>query len=126
MNLEYLKVKAKRKDNGKWIKGYYVYGDRNTKHFIFVKGWIFGVWVDSERILDYVEEGIYEIDPKTICRLVYKDDKEEIWENDIIVREGSKKPFVVKIPNIYFPTVEKGKLKVVGNIFDNPELLEEV
>jgi len=47
----------------------------------------------------------------------------EICEGDIVVRDEN--PFIVKIPRIYFPTCNIGELKVIGNIYENPELVKE-
>ena len=84
MNLEYLKVKAKIKNTKRWVKGYYFYKD--DKHYIYKN-----YKINKDRI--------YEIDPETICRLVYKNNKKEIWENDII--------------KLYFES-EKRKIDVIG------------
>lgn len=145
--LNQLKIKAKRKDNDKWIKGFYIYDVITKSHLIFTKG----IWIDV-KIIKYngIEEikskirGLYEIDKNTICRFVDVINDEEIWENDIMeigfkrYEIGGKESIekwrgVVKMINnkwLYyneklqsfymFGTV--GFIKV-GNIFDNPDLV---
>ena len=76
MNIENIKFKAKRLDNGEWIEG-------EISHF---EGTI---WIVS--IKDPMKCG--EVDPSTICQFTgLKDCKgNEIWENDVIeLRTGTQ------------------------------------
>ena len=68
--------KAKRKDNGKWVEGYYqkrydLLG--NEEHLIF--------HADSYTVWEYAE-----IDPETLCQFTGRCDRygNKIWENDIL------------------------------------------
>ena len=72
--------KAKRKDNGKWIEGYYqkrydLLG--NEEHLIF--------HADSYNVWEYAE-----IDPETVCQFTGLCDKngKKIWENFTIHTAG--------------------------------------
>lgn len=134
MCLEHLKIRAKRKDNGEWVKGFYFY-KKGEGHYIIKNTDAFPFYI--------------EIKPETICRLAYKDEKQEIWENDIVydeVETGYKKKYkrygVVKFDeDVCKYVIDSDKyywydydgeiflwknLKVVGNIFDNKKLLEEL
>jgi uncharacterized phage protein (TIGR01671 family) len=95
---------------------------------------------ESERA-DYVE---YEIDPDTICQCTGLKDKNGnlIWENDLVmtVYDGIEHTYVVKWDDseLGFKATNGKKnygnyfqylgccdeIEVIGNIFDNPELLE--
>lgn len=135
--------KGKRKDNSKWIEGYYqkrydLLG--NEEHLIF--------HADSYKVWEYAE-----IDPETLCRFTGRCDKngKKIWENDILmahldefypedatyetVEWGVAGWVAHETSNIdrehgsvdreYIDEFDLKHFEVVGNIFDNKELLQE-
>ena len=129
--------KAKRKDNGEWVEGYYVYCRK--RHYILP--------VLNKAIgFDEREDEWVEVDPDTICQYTGLTDKngEKIWGNDICDRKekypeivtynkgdwqldysyalGKEKHFCAC--NLGFYACERECVEVIGNVFDNPELLE--
>ena len=123
--------KAKRLDNAEWEKGYYV--KCRGHHYILP------VYDDDHGYDERYAEWI-EIDPKTVCQYAGITDKNvrEIWENDIIYHDAIKAVgkvmwytedyigFAVDdIDDSYQQyTLEMfANADVVGNIFDNPDLL---
>lgn len=137
--------KAKRIDNGKWIEGYYT--THNDKTFIGID-----MSIDID-MLDVFYTPIirwFEIDPETLCQFTGLCDKngKKIWENDILktwsneytqVKFGlydtgfascdCNQGFYVDFSENPYYRHELGywckEAYVRGNIFDNPELLQE-
>lgn len=129
--------KAKRIDNGKWVEGYYLRDQyhRGGKDIIFYRK-------DSDRFTVYTDI----IDIETLCQFTGLCDKNgnKIWENDILMAhldefypedttcetvEWGFAGFVVHEANStdreYLDKFDLENFEVVGNIFDNKELLQE-
>lgn len=112
--------------------------------------WVHGYLSDKDYIYDKSLEGEFLVDEDTICQYTGLTDKngKKIFEGDI-VRYGEvcgevkfglhesnwqigkyNQGFFVTFPKEYLLRNELGywrnKIVVVGNVFDNPELLEEV
>lgn len=126
--------KAKRIDNGEWVVGQYVNtcypgNGKETGHFIVV-----------------YPNGYHEIYTSTLCQFTGLCDKNgnKIWENDILMAhldefypedttcetvEWGFAGFVVHEANStdreYLDKFDLENFEVVGNIFDNKELLQE-
>lgn len=149
MNREIL-FKAKRKDNGKWVEGYYCKLDETTycisedyerhpvptHHYILYE--TMTDWGLPNRFLQF------EIDPDTLCQYTGLTDKngKGIWENDIcIIKDGTLDEedgcFICKWDDctaryildgsgltVDFDNVDERDIEVIGNVFDNAELLE--
>lgn len=122
--------KAKRVDNGEWVVGYLYRLSENNPPFIMLCN-------------KYGES--YEVDEHTICRCTDLKDKNGklIWKNDIVKDEKGNlyKAFWQKnyycyswicIKSNYLPigaqwnlwSIKSFEIEVIGNIFDNKELLE--
>lgn len=120
MNDRYL-FKAKRIDNGEWVEGLLTI-----------------MWGQLHIINPNDENTAYPIDPSTICQCTGLKDKNGklIWENDILNsgnlvvkwREElasyclTKKGWMYQ--HFFGEAVDACDCEVIGNIFDNPELLE--
>ena len=113
--------KAKRVDNGEWVKGYLIYSFTGVPIIV----------TEYDHILMLVTR--YEVRPDTICQCTGLKDKNGtlIWENDIMKYEWCRmhRVDVVKYdpPMFTYSEVVRWNLgidEVIGNIFDNPELLE--
>ena len=141
--------KAKRIDNGEWVEGYYIYHIKRTicpfgdsvkpedeQHVIMQDG-----FSDWNMPRDTV---VYEIDPDTLCQFTGLTDKngKKIWENDILRRDGywdiriefengvfmvrnaDKVQYINRVTCTSINTFNIKSYEVVGNIFDNADLLE--
>lgn len=138
--------KAKRKDNGEWVKGYYRADPDLDTHYIC--GWNYYA---SENGLER-EPFEEEIDPDTLCQFTGLTDKNgrKIWENDIVtitlecddylipsetgIVEYSYGQYELKVKapdsqEAYSNLINKlsetpFEIEKLGNVFDNPEMLE--
>ena len=126
--------KAKRVDNGEWVKGFYFCMEhkdgRHVHHFIIPLGADLSLGTPIEKIQ-------VEIDPTTICDPTGLTDKNgnEIWENDIVkdnvvfgnvVWDSKYAQFMI---NDEFDGNQDysdwwQEVEVIGNTFDNADLLK--
>lgn len=122
--------RAKRTDNGEWVEGFYVNRfdvNEEIEHLIF--------WRKSYTVWEYAK-----IDPETLCQYTGLKDKNgnRIWENDIVsgyfnhkkitgfIKYGSNAVYYIEREGSYGIHLDNSEdwLEVIGNIFDNPELLK--
>lgn len=129
--------KAKRIDNGEWVEGYYLRDQYHIggKDIIFYRK-------DSDRFTVYTNI----IDIETLCQFTGLCDKygNKIWENDIVFvtdENDCSGQISTGIGDIIFiegmwyidGRPQEGlydinkifQIEVIGNIFDNKELLQE-
>lgn len=115
--------RAKRTDNGEWVEGLLTI-----------------MWGQLHIINPNDENTAYQIDPQTICQCTGLKDKNGklIWENDIVKVHEDEEPCLIEWgedtarwnmtqygSNIYdFDNYWSYEVEVIGNIFDNTELLE--
>lgn len=144
--------KAKRLDNGEWVKGALVYDDMDKLYRIIIE-------LDYSTVTCIRADKALRVDASTICQCTGLKDKNGklIWENDIL--DGFTYPYMsddvhnyyaevcwcTNIPafGIYTKKYPESKVsgisagmtelmedwnsndwEVIGNIFDNPDLLE--
>lgn len=113
--------------------------------------WVHGYLSDKDYIYDKSLEGEFLVDENTICQYTGLTDKngKKIFEGDIVrygefcgevkfglyaagfsISDNINQGFYVEFPEKSLYRKELGywrnKIVVVGNVFDNPELLEEV
>lgn len=130
--------KAKRLDNGEWVIGNLI----QNPFFKGVRSWISSEQEDKTRLRSISRTqalwNSIEVDSTTICQCTGLKDKNGklIWENDIVKINNSKVntlitfrdfEIICTIPNekYYKHRLEYDtEYEVIGNIFDNPELLE--
>ena len=120
MNNRFL-CRAKRTDNGEWVEGLLTI-----------------MWGQLHIINPNDENTAYPIDQSTICQCTGLKDKNGklIWENDILNsgnlvvtwREELASYCITKkgwmYQHFFGEAIDSCYCEVIGNIFDNPELLE--
>ena len=130
--MNYHVCKAKRSDNGEWVYGYYVMKRDSlipgiTSHFILRQD-------PGESLVSWLP-----IKYDTLCRCTGVEDKmgTMIFENDIVnmrnFGEGYHKTivywkngkFAVDGTQYNFKDIHSKSVEVIGNVFDNTELMEE-
>lgn len=120
--------RGKRIDNGEWVQGY-LYGIWERRYIL---------WGMTNDIPDMVE-----VDPSTVCQCTGLKDKNGklIWENDIVNCTDEECCGYISWneseAGFYFNILLEGGgfeeehiydyqdcIEIIGNTFDNPELLE--
>lgn len=119
--------RGKRIDNGEWIQGY-----------------LYGIWERRYILWGMINDipNMAEVDPETVCQCTAMPDKNNklIFENDIAIKhnDDDKEPYLIRWSENYaawelaqcgcsmygFFDVDFGEIEVIGNMIDNPELLE--
>lgn len=129
--------KAKRADNGEWVQGHIVrYGFTNQEKWYIVPAYasdLYSFLIDKNTICQCT--GLKDKNGKLICENDIVKDKNgnfyiAIWWNDCyqfswVCIKSIIEIFVGRKRDLWVIT-ENFEIEVIGNIFDNPELIKEI
>ena len=130
--------RGKRVDNGEWVEGYYA---KQSNHACFASELKYQHFIYKDVFLDFNLGGLqeFEIDPSTVCQYTGLTDKngKKIFDGDILDTPYTGKIKVCFDDGVFGADCGDGygvlPLRrsifgeggiVIGNIYDNPELLE--
>ena len=132
--------RGKQINTGKWVEGYFVEQD-NPRYYSYIIG-SFIAEVD-DRHTDVVHSSIYNVGPETVVQYTGLTDKNgmKIFEGDIVKTESELfcncgigtieflKDWCIwyisgDVQNGLGDIANGGEIEVIGNIHDDPELLE--
>ncbi len=132
--------KAKRLDNGEWVEGSLISTEDNSGFILRSKTKAF----IPKGTNTFCSTECYEIDQTTLCQYTGLTDKngKRIWENDILRRDGywdiriefengafmvrnaDKVQYINRVTCTPISTFDIKAYEVIGDIFDNADLLE--
>lgn len=135
--------RAKSKNNGTWVEGYYAMMGVNSliRHYIVQNCAVTNLFENPEDNMCFND---VEIDPETLCQFIGLKDKngKRIWENDIVSAWSEGKYATGRVKQrfdglyIIYPVYQHDEfwglcpdknretnVEVIGNVFDNPELI---
>lgn len=134
-----IKFRGKRIDNVEWVEGFYIkhiFGDE-TVHYIVDEKFNF-----EDSYTPLVRRCV-KVHPETVGQMLEIGDctGEELFDGDIFIDKASKdkcpQKYVIKYsdlgwymepdyePRDLFGLWERNRIKKVGTIYENPELLED-
>ena len=141
MNNRYL-YRAKRTDNREWIVGSLI----QAPYLGMIRSWISSEQEDKARLREISSNQAvwraFEVRTDTVCQCTSLKDKNGklIWENDIVKHDFGECQIGVQLAIVKYDSkyacyqikpiydwmyCDKSDCEVIGNIFDNPELINE-
>lgn len=118
-----IKFRGKRLDNGEWVYGSYV-----EINFHYSNGYV------ERHLIVALNAHEFEVDPETVGQYVGLKDKsvKEIYDGDVVMVCDCERFEIIFHKGCFCYQIGKGdyhifnnkEIEIIGNIYDNPELLE--
>lgn len=142
-----IKFRGKRLDNGEWVYGDLLHG-RGGLMWIVVDAYktLYEPGSPDSTLAYSNEQNLFRVDPKSVGQFIGLKGKSsvEIYENDILLRDNRKLKIYFDVIEFVFEDLETGErlewpkydgrippgawisegVTVLGDVNDNPELLE--
>jgi len=133
-----IRFRAKRTKDGEWLSNgtlLQLDGPYDLRYYMPRRDADCHVYTDGDGTITEMDCDLYPVRESTICQAVGTEDAtgRDIYENDIVEYDGSlyrvryiRKTgrFIGWNPEAKYKTINFNQSTVVGNIFDDPDLLE--
>ncbi len=127
--------RGKRKDNGEWVYGFYIFFKKRKGAF----GQVITESDFDRHVICTLKGELIEVIPETVCEYIGLTDKnkKKIFEGDRLSHRSNSFVYTVKFEEGQFKIEDKYgnivkttqeaidwfEMEVIGNIYDNPESL---
>lgn len=133
-----VKFRAQRIDNGEWLcNGTLMQMDGQdgvTYYYMAKHGDLFSFFLDDDGIVTELDGHMYQVNPDTLCQALGAQDAtgRDIYEDDIVEYSGNlyrvtylrkRGKYVGWSDATKYRTLGFGNCTIVGNVFDDPDML---
>lgn len=133
-----IRFRAKRTKDGEWLSNgtlLQLDGPYDLRYYMPQRDADCDAWTDRSGTITQLDCNLYPVQEETICQAIGVEDAtgRDVYENDIVEYDGSlyrvryvKKSgrFIGWNPQAKYKTINFTQCTVVGNTYDDPDLLE--